>query len=107
MEDLNESMASKLPLAEAVLQGFAFLTEDSFLSGVFEEYRGRSYHGILSFADIVAVMTDALLEHEGSGHRALQQAVKDDQLDASQEAWYGKLRRIPESLSQGLLLKGK
>lgn len=106
MEDLNECMASKLPLAEAVLQGFAFLTEESFLSGVFEEYRGRSYHGILSFADIVAVMTDALLEHEGSGHRALQQALTDDQLDASLAAWYGKLRRIPESLSQGLLLKG-
>lgn len=105
MEDLNEQIAGRAPLAEAVLQGFAYITQDSFLAEVFEEHRGLSYEREFSFAGIVAVLTDALLEHEGSGHRALQQAQADDQLDASLAAWYGKLRRIPESLSQGFLLK--
>lgn len=105
MEELNEYMAGRAPLAEAVLQTFAYVTQESFLGDVFEAHRGRSYERELSFADIVAVLTDALLEHEGSGHRALQQAQTDDELDASLAAWYGKLRRIPESLSQGFLLK--
>jgi hypothetical protein len=106
MEEFNEEVASKLPLAEAVLQSFSYLTAESFLDEVFEKYRGRSYEGTLSFATIVSVIADALLEHDGSGHRALKQAHADHELEASQEAWYGKLRRIPESLSQGFLLEG-
>lgn len=106
MEEFNDHVAGKLPLAEAVLQTFAYLMEESFLTEVYEKYRGRSYTLAFSFVDIIAVITDALLEHEGIAHRALQQAQADKQLDASLEAWYGKLRRIPEFLSQGLLLAG-
>lgn len=105
MDELNEQIAGRAPLAEAVLQSFAYVTQESFLDEVFEEHHGRSYEKVLSFAAMVAVITDALLEHDGSGHRALQQAQTDEQLDASLAAWYGKLRRIPESLSQGFLLK--
>lgn len=106
MEEFNAQVAARLPLAEAVLQTFAYLTEESFLAEVYEKYRGRSYEWSLSFASLVGVITDALLEHEGSAHRALQQAQKDDQLDVSLAAWYGKLRRMPEFVSQGFLLEG-
>lgn len=103
MEGFNEEVVSRLPLAEAVLQTIAYVTDQSFLAEVFEKHRGRSFQVMFSFGDIVAVTMDALLEHNGSGHRALTQAQKDSQLPASQEAWYGKLRRIPECLSQGFL----
>jgi hypothetical protein len=106
MEEANEYVAGRLPLAEAVLQTFAYLTEESFLAGVYDKYRGRSYEWSLSFANLLGVITDALLEHEGCAHRALKQAQADEGLPVSQEAWYGKLRRIPEFLSQGFLLEG-
>jgi hypothetical protein len=106
MEEFNAQVAERLPLAEAVLQTFAYLTEESFLADVYEKYRGRGYEWSLSFASLVGVITDALLEHEGSAHRALRQAQKDDDLNVSLAAWYGKLRRMPEFLSQGFLLEG-
>jgi hypothetical protein len=70
MEEFNARVAERLPLAEAVLQTFAYLADESFLADVYEKYRGRGYQGTLSFASLVGVITDALLEHEGSGHRA-------------------------------------
>ncbi len=106
MEEFNSQVVGRLPLAEAVLQTFAYLTEESFLANVYEKYRGRSYESTLSFADLVRVMSEALLEHGGSAHRALRQAQADEQLDASLAAWYGKLRRTPEFLSQGFLVAG-
>lgn len=106
MEEFNESAAARLPLAEAGLQCLAYLTENTFLSEVFEKYRGRSFEEVLSFATIVNLMTEALLEHEGSANRAIVQAQENHELEASPAAWYGKLRRIPESLSQGFLLQG-
>lgn len=106
MEEFNAQVAGRLPLAEAVLLTFDYLTEESFLGELYEKYRGQSYECSLSFGNLVAVITDALLEHEGSAHRALKQAQDDETLPASKEAWYGKLRRIPEFLSQGFLLEG-
>lgn len=106
MEEFNVGVVARLPLAEAVLQSFAYLTEESFLDSVYEKYRGRSYEGVLGFETMVNLTTDALLEHDGSGHRAILHAQANDQLPASMEAWYGKLRRIPQSLSQGFLFEG-
>lgn len=105
MEDFNRRVVSRLPLAESVLRLFADLNEDSFLSEVFEKFRGRSYEGVLSFGSIVRIISDSILEYEGSGHRAMKQAQANDELDASIEACYGKLRRIPQSLSEGYLFE--
>ena len=103
MDGWRRTVARKLPLAEALLQSWCYLTDEDFLQGVFDRYRGRSYIGALSFATIVHLVADALLEHEGSGHRAIRRADERRELDASMEACYGKLRRIPQSLSHGFL----
>jgi hypothetical protein len=91
----------RLPLASAVLSAASRIAEPEFLESVFESYRGRSYSKELSFPDMVALIRDALLEHEGSGRRAMLAAQKREELVASHQAAYAKLRRLPIGLSVG------
>jgi Transposase DDE domain len=103
MDGWQSTVMEKLPLAEAVLQAWRFVTDECFLARVFDRYRGRSYTQALSFDSIVHLTGEALLEHGGSGHRAIQHAERRQQLAASAEAFYGKLRRVPPALSHGFL----
>ena len=74
MDGWQGKVLEKLPLAEAVLQAWGYVTEENFLSGVFDRYRGRSYVGTLGFDSLVRLTGEALVEHAGSGNRAFQQA---------------------------------
>jgi hypothetical protein len=103
MDGFQNEIAARLPVAESLLQILSYATEDTFLTGVFARHRGRSYESELTFGTIVNVIGDALLEHDGSGHRAIRQAKLDQDITVSMEAVYGKLRRIPQSLSHGFL----
>ncbi len=51
-------------------------------------------------------MGDALLEHEGSGRQSFTRAREHGTLPTSSEAVYGKLRRVPLSLSLGFFTEG-
>lgn len=105
MDGWQGKVLEKLPLAEAVLQAWGYVTEENFLSGVFDRYRGRSYVGTLGFDSLVRLTGEALVEHAGSGNRAFQQADRRGELEVTSEACYGKLRRIPQSLSHGFLVE--
>jgi Transposase DDE domain len=100
------ALCSRLPLAELALRLLEAVSNDSFLQGVFERYRGRSYERVISFPTLVHLLADALVEHQASGRQSFQRAQQDGQLQASLSALYGKLGRVPLSLSQGLLLEG-
>jgi hypothetical protein len=102
----RQAVIERLPLAESVLHVWSYLTDESFLSDLYERYRGRTYCGVLSFESMVGLVGDALLEHHGSGHRAIRQAERQDALDVSMEAVYAKLRRVPQALSHGFLAEG-
>jgi Transposase DDE domain len=54
----------------------------------------------------VHLIADALLEHQGSGHKSFAKARHIGALETSLKAMYGKLARVPLALSQGLLLEG-
>jgi len=92
-----------LPLARSVILLFDHLCHSDFLSAVFQKYKGRSYERILQFPTFLFIVADALLQHHGSGHKALKRFADDGDLPVSMEAVYGKLRRIPITLSCGLL----
>lgn len=96
-------VANQLPLAEAVLRMFDHISRPDFLDHVFQEYRGRSYELDIAFPLFVNLIADALLEHHGSGRQAFTRSLEAGELKASIQAAYGKLRRIPLSLSVGLL----
>jgi hypothetical protein len=91
-----------LPLAEAALALFAYGIPQSLLNTLFEQHRGRCYEDVVTFPQLVAWLFDALVEHRGSGRQAhLQRTRQPD--DACNEAFYGKLRRLPLPLSEAFL----
>jgi hypothetical protein len=96
----------RLPLADATLSLWAYVLQPSFLAQVFAQYRGRSFEDTLTFARFVDLIGDALLEHEGSGRQSFTRAREHGRLPTSNEAVYGKLRRVPLSLSLGFFTEG-
>jgi hypothetical protein len=96
-------VANQLPLGEGVLRMFAHIAEPEFLNEVFERYRGRSYESEIAFPLFVNLIADALLEHGGSGRQSFVRGIEKGDLGASIPAAYGKLARVPLSLSMGLL----
>lgn len=98
MDGFSKEVLARLPLADGTLSLLSWVLDPRFLEGVFEEHRGRSYKSELSFPSMVSLIQDALLEHGGSGHQAMK---RSEDLEVSIQAAYGKLRRVPISLSLG------
>jgi Transposase DDE domain len=96
----------RLPLADATLSLWAYVLQPMFLAQVFAEYRGRSFEETLTFARFVDLIGDALVEHKGSGRQSFSRAQEQGTLATSSEAVYGKLRRVPLSLSLGFFTEG-
>ena len=47
MEGFAKEVCKRLPLGEAALRLFDFITHEEFLDGVFERYRGRSFENVI------------------------------------------------------------
>jgi hypothetical protein len=105
MDDFGREALRRLPLAEAVLRVWAFITNEAFLRGVFKRHRGRSYERILTFPVMVGLIAAALLRYRGSGRRSFAEAEEAGSLQASIVAAFGKLRRLPITLSTGFLVE--
>lgn len=97
----------RLPLADATLSLWAYVLQPTLLAQVVAQYQGRSYEDTLTFARFVDLIGEALLEPEGSGRQSFTRAQEHGTLATSQEAGYGKLRRVPLSLSLGFLTEGR
>jgi hypothetical protein len=103
MDGFDKEVCRRLPLAEAALRMLDYVCQEEFLEGVFERHRGRSYEDVLTFSTLVRLVSDALLEYEGSGRQAFERARHAGELETGARAPYGKLARIPLCLSLGLL----
>lgn len=103
MEGFGKQVATRLPLGEAVLRMFDFVCQEEFLDSVFERHRGRSYEDEITFPLFVQLIADALLEHRGSGRKSFERAEINGNLPTTIRAPYGKLARVPLSLSIGFL----
>jgi Transposase DDE domain len=103
MSDFAVETLKRLPLAEASYRLLDYVTQADFLADVFQRHHGASYEQEISFPLFVQLIAAALLEHQGSGHKSFARAQADGILEASLKAMYGKLARVPLSLSQGLL----
>jgi len=105
MEAFEREVCQRLPLADAVFRLLDYALADDFLTDVFDRHRGRCYEDTLSFPGFVQLIADALLGPERSAHRHFQKAQDQGTLPTGIEAVYGKLRRVPLALSQGLLVE--
>jgi hypothetical protein len=99
----NHTVLSRLPLAEAVLTAWLWITEKSHLDSLFRNHRGRCYEDKISFALIVHLIADALLQHSGSGRKSFTRSREQGELEASIQAAYQKLARLPLPLSEAFL----
>lgn len=102
MDGFSRQVLAKLPLADATLHVLAFTFEDSFLEDIFRDNRGASYTKIVSFSLITRLVCDSLLQDK-SGRRVFEKAKEEKTLEASVEAAYRKLGRLPVPLSTALL----
>jgi hypothetical protein len=106
LDEYARETLQRLPLADATLSLWAYVLQPRFLAQVFAQYRGRSFEEALTFARFVDLIGEALLEHEGSGRQSFTRAQEQGTLATASEAVYGKLRRVPLSLSLGFLTEG-
>lgn len=103
MDGVDGGVLAKMPLAEAVLTLWRFVASEERLETLFAEHRGRSYERAISFATMVQLVADALLEHGGSGAQSFARAEESGALEATSRAAYGKLGRLPIPLSVAFL----
>ena len=94
----------RMPLAEGVQWVLRYALDDERLQGIWDEHRGRSYDKTISFALLVWLTRDALMEFN-SGHESFVKHPADSTRETSVQAAYGKLGRTPVAVSQGLLLQ--
>jgi len=92
-----------MPLAEASLLCWRHVADPDYLTQLFEQHADRHYTWALSFPQMVQLVSDALLQHGGSGRRAFEAARADERTDATVQAFYGKLRRMPIAVSMAFL----
>lgn len=81
MVEFARGVANRLPLAESVLSLFNWICQDDFLDKVFQKHRGRSYEREISFSQMVRLVADSLMQHQGSGHQRFQRAKKQGDLE--------------------------
>jgi hypothetical protein len=106
LEAYARETLQRLPLADATLSLWAYVLQPTLLAQVFAEYRGRSCEETLTFARFVDLIGDALVAPQGSGRQSFTRAREQGTLATSSEAGYGKLRRVPVSLSSGFFSEG-
>jgi Transposase DDE domain len=93
----------RLPLAEAVLRLWQWHCNPRNLNKLFETHRGLCYTQELSFATLVALIGDALLEHDGSARQSFQRGRENGALTVTVQAAYQKLGRLPLAVSENFL----
>jgi hypothetical protein len=103
MDCPSQEMLARMPLAEAVLLLWRWVASEERLQGVWDRHRGRCYELVISFPVIVHLIADALLLYKGSGRRSFEKNIEKGELEASVQAAYKKLGRLPIPLSQALL----
>jgi Transposase DDE domain len=97
---------SRLPLADSVWRLLHYAMEDSWLDDLWARNRGRCYEKQLTFRTLAHLITDALIEHEGSGYQAFTRAQEQGTLPVSITSSYDKFGNLPLSLSEALLGEG-
>lgn len=96
----------RLPLAQAVLLLWQQIADPAVLQELFAKHRGRAYDKVLSFPTFVHLIADALLQHDGSARASFERALDHNALPVSIPAAYGKLRRLPITVSVAFLTEG-
>jgi Transposase DDE domain len=102
----SAAVMTKLPLADSVWRLLHSTMDDGWLEDLWMRNRERCYEKELKFSTLAHLITDALLEHEGSGLQAFERAEEAGTLPVSITASYDKLGNLPVPVSETLLEEG-
>ena len=91
----------KLQLAESFWLLLRHVWSPESLDEFYHQHRGRNFQRNLAFSEIVAVLLEAVTLRQGRAHAVLLD--RGDELPASVQAVYGKIRRMPRGLSHALI----
>jgi hypothetical protein len=100
---LTVNVVARMPLAEASQWLLRWACDADRLGSIWDRYRGRCYKRLISFATMTRLISEALLQHGGSGRRTFEKNIAAEQLDASVSAAFGKLGRLPLAVTQAFL----
>lgn len=103
MDRPSKEVLARMPLAEAVLWLWRWVTCEERMEGLWDRFRGRCYQKVLTFSTMVHLIADALLQYGGSGRQSFENNRQSGELLASVQAAYRKLGRLPIPLSQAFL----
>lgn len=103
MDRPSREMLARMPLAEAVLLLWRWVTSEERMQRLWGLHRGRCYEKRISFALMVHLIADALLKYNGSGRRAFEKGIEHGELETTVGAAFKKLGRLPVALSQAFL----
>jgi hypothetical protein len=108
MEDdvFSAAILEKLPLADGVWRLLHFMMDDEWLGSLWERTRGRCRERELKFSTLAKLVSDALLQHGGSGRQAFERAQEAETLPVSITSSYEKLGNLPVPLSETFLEEG-
>jgi hypothetical protein len=106
MDRPSKEVLARMPLAEAVLWLWRWVTCEERMEGLWDRFRGRCYQKVLTFSTMVHLIADALLQYGGSGRQSFENNRQSGELLASVQAAYRKLGRLPIPLSQAFLAEG-
>lgn len=102
-DEFSQEAIRRAPVAEGVLMALAVLFNEERIAALYEKHRGASYEGLITFHSLVELMYSAVIEHKAVGSAAFQEARKAGKLSVSDQAAYGKIRRVQQSLSNALV----
>jgi hypothetical protein len=102
-DEFSVEAIRRVPVAEGVLSTLAVLFSEERMAALYERHRGASYEGDLTFHTVVELMYSAVIEHKAVGSEAFKAARTAEKLSVSDQAVYGKIRRIRQSLSNALV----
>jgi DDE family transposase len=103
MDRPSKSVLERMPLAEGVLLLWRWVASPVRLQGIWDRFRGRCYKKVLTFAVMVRLIADALLQRNGSGRRSFEKAKEKETLPCTVSAAFKKLARLPVAVSQAFL----
>jgi hypothetical protein len=100
------AVLNKAPLAEGTWLLWEKIFPDESVNELYDLHRGPCYKKKISFADIVYLTNDCLFQHGGRARQTLDRHTATERCPVSDQAFYGKLRRMPIALSETFLADG-
>ena len=103
MLDVLNRLTQKTPLAVGALELLSFVTRPEVIEPLYERYRGKGYTGELSFPALLDMLSIALIQDGGSGHRQYVAQGRGPAPVVDSSNFYRKLQHMSPVVSQALL----